>query len=161
MTRADIALRPIAPEDLGFLRSVYASTRTEELAPVPWTEAQKRAFLDHQFDAQHQHYQTHYTGASFDVILHEGRPCGRLYVARWLREIRIIDIALLPESRGRGIGGELLREILGEADRSGRSVTIHVERNNPALALYERLGFRLQEDKGVYLFLERPSAPGA
>jgi ribosomal protein S18 acetylase RimI-like enzyme len=89
------------------------------------------------------------------VVLVDGEPAGRLYVRRGDREIRIVDIALLPERRGNGIGTSLLRDLLAEADATGKSVTIHVERFNPALRLYERLGFAVAEDKGVYLFLER------
>jgi ribosomal protein S18 acetylase RimI-like enzyme len=77
-----------------------------------------------------------------------------LYVARWEREIRIMDIALLPEDRGAGIGTKLLRELQEEARAAGKSLTIHVERFNPALGLYERLGFQQIEDKGVYLLME-------
>ncbi len=87
----------------------------------------------------------------------DGVPAGRLYVARWPGEIRVMDIALLPEFRGRGIGSRLLRAIIEEAESSRCAVSIHVERMNPALSLYERLGFRLREDKGVYLLLERPA----
>jgi ribosomal protein S18 acetylase RimI-like enzyme len=88
------------------------------------------------------------------VVVVDGRPAGRLYVARWPEELRVIDIALLPEYRRRGIGTALLRALLEEAGASGRPVRIHVERFNPALAVYEKLGFRLLEDRGVYLFLE-------
>jgi ribosomal protein S18 acetylase RimI-like enzyme len=135
---------------------VYASTRAEELAVVPWDDAQKDAFLRMQFDAQDAWWRENYAEASFDVILADGEPAGRLYVHRGPSEIRIVDIALLPEHRGGGIGTSLLRELFTEADESGKSVTIHVERMNPALRLYERLGFAVAEDKGVYLFLERP-----
>ena len=135
---------------------MYASTRTEELAVVPWDDAQKDAFLRMQFDAQDAWWRENYADASFDVVLVGGEPAGRLYVHRGPSEIRIVDIALLPEHRGSGIGSSLLRDLLAEADESGKSVTIHVERMNPALRLYERLGFALAEDKGVYLFLERP-----
>jgi ribosomal protein S18 acetylase RimI-like enzyme len=90
-------------------------------------------------------------------VVVDGEPAGRLYVDRGEGEIRIVDIALLPDHRGQGIGGSLLRDLLVEADAGGKSVTIHVERLNPALKLYERLGFALAEDKGVYLFLERPA----
>jgi GNAT superfamily N-acetyltransferase len=80
---------------------------------------------------------------------------GRLCVARWPEELRVIGIApLLPEFRRRGIGGELLRGLLEEGRSRGVPVRIHVKRQNPALALYERLGFRVLEDRGVYLFLE-------
>jgi ribosomal protein S18 acetylase RimI-like enzyme len=92
------------------------------------------------------------------VIAVDGEPVGRLYVHRGPSEIRIVDIALLPEHRGDGLGTLLLRDLLAEADAAGKSVTIHVERMNPALRLYERLGFSVAEDKGVYLFLERSPA---
>jgi ribosomal protein S18 acetylase RimI-like enzyme len=147
-------LRPISESDDRFLRRVYASVREDELALVPWDEAQREAFLRQQFDAQDRHYREHYDGASFDVIEVEGEPAGRLYVARWEDEIRIMDIALLPEHRGAGIGTRLLRDLLDEARRTGRRVSIHVEKQNRALRLYERLGFATVADRGVYLLLE-------
>jgi ribosomal protein S18 acetylase RimI-like enzyme len=122
---------------------------------VDWDDAQKEAFLRHQFDAQDAWWRENYAAASFDVVLVDGEPAGRLYVHRGPSEIRIVDIALLSEHRGGGVGTSLLRDLLAEADAAGKSVTIHVERMNPALRLYERLGFALAEDKGVYLFLER------
>jgi ribosomal protein S18 acetylase RimI-like enzyme len=126
---------------------------------VPWDDSQKDAFLRAQFDAQDAWWREHYADASFDIVLVDGEPAGRLYVHRGPSEFRIVDIALLPEHRGSGIGTSLLEELASEADAAGRSLTIHVERMNPALRLYERLGFRLAEDKGVYLFLERPARP--
>lgn len=149
-----VSLRPIGPEDEAFLFTLYASTREEELKIVPWTDEQKHAFLQMQFRAQHQFYQEQYTGSTFDVILVDEVAAGRLYVARWGKELRIIDIALLPAWRGHGIGSRLLRTLQDEATAAHKPLTIHVERMNPALRLYERLGFTLSEDKGVYLFLE-------
>ena len=149
-----ITLRPAGPADDAFLRRVYAGTREEELAPVPWSDDERDAFLRHQFDAQDAHYRAHYDGASFDVIELDGVPAGRLYVARWPEEIRIMDIAILPEHRGAGAGTSLLRDLLDEGARSGKRVSIHVEKHNPALRLYERLGFLPVADKGVYLLLE-------
>jgi ribosomal protein S18 acetylase RimI-like enzyme len=146
------------PGDREFLYRVYASTREEELAVVPWDDAQKDAFLCMQFDAQDAWWHENYAEASFDVIVVEGEPAGRLYVHRGRSEIRIVDIALLPEHRGNGIGTQLLEGLLAEGDTGGKNVTIHVERMNPALRLYERLGFAVAEDKGVYLFLARPPA---
>jgi ribosomal protein S18 acetylase RimI-like enzyme len=148
-------LRPVEAGDRELLYRVYASTRAEELAAVPWDEAEKDAFLRAQFDAQDTWYREHYSRARFDVVEVGGEPVGRLYVHRGADEIRIVDIALLPEHRGNGVGTALLRELLAEADAAGKRVTIHVERLNPALRLYERLGFEVAEDKGVYLFLVR------
>jgi ribosomal protein S18 acetylase RimI-like enzyme len=149
-----VTLRPITPEDGSFLFALYASTRDEELKVVPWSDEQKAAFLQMQFLAQHNYYQQTYTDTAFDVIQLEGESVGRLYVSRWPEEMRIVDIALLPPWRGRGIGGALLRALQDEAREAAKPLTIHVERNNPALRLYERLGFAEREDKGVYLFLE-------
>jgi GNAT superfamily N-acetyltransferase len=156
-----VHLRPISDADLPFLGALYASTREAELRQVPWSETQKAAFLASQFSCQHTYYQVHYPAARFDVIEREGRAIGRLYLASLdgvgCGELRIIDVALLPAERGRGIGTRLLRAIITRAESEGRSVSIHVERDNPALALYERLGFRLREDRGVYLFMVHPA----
>jgi ribosomal protein S18 acetylase RimI-like enzyme len=147
-------LRAATPEDEPFLRAVYACTRAEELARAPWSDEQKRAFTDQQFTAQDAHYRQHYPTAQYSIIEVQGVPAGRLYVDRWETEIRIIDIALLPEHRRTGIGTKLLRELQDEARTAGKALTIHVEKFNPALSLYHRLGFQLIEDKSVYLFLE-------
>jgi ribosomal protein S18 acetylase RimI-like enzyme len=151
-----LTLRPVGPRDEEFLYRVYAGTRVEELAVVPWDEAQKEAFLRLQFDAQSRWYREHYARATYEVVLVDGEPAGRLYLHRGETEIRIVDIALLPEHRGTGVGTSLLSDLLAEADAVGKRVTIHVERFNPALRLYERLGFAVAEDKGAYLFLQRP-----
>jgi ribosomal protein S18 acetylase RimI-like enzyme len=149
-----ISLRSVTPQDNEFLYRVYASTRQEELAQVDWDTAHKEAFLRMQFAAQAKYYAENYDGAQFQIVLLNDTPVGRLYVARWAKGIRIIDIALLPEYRGRGIGSTLLNEILAEGQTRGLPVTIHVERFNPARRLYDRLGFRVAEDKGVYYLLE-------
>ena len=129
---------------------MYASTREEETQLVPWSEDQKRQFLEFQFQAQHTHYQQHFPDASYDLILLDGQPAGRLYVDRNSDEIRILDIALLPEYRGQGIGTRVLNEIREEAAAARLPIRIHVEQNNPALNLYKRLGFQQLEAKGVY-----------
>jgi RimJ/RimL family protein N-acetyltransferase len=153
-----ITLRAIRPDDAPFLYEVYASTRQDELRPVPWTPAEKTAFLRQQFHAQHSHYQQHYPGARFDLIELEGRPIGRLYVDRRPDAVLIVDIALLPAHRGAGIGTGILRGLLAEAAAAGRPVRIHVEHNNPALRLYGRLGFVRIADHGVYYLMECPPA---
>lgn len=149
-----IRLRPTTATDDPFLCALYASTRTEELAPVPWTEEQKRAFLEMQFRAQAIHYSTHYPSASFMVIENGGEPIGRLVIDRRPEDIRVVDISLIPEYRGRGIGTMFLRELLNEAEASGKSVSIHVEEFNPAMRLYDRLGFRRVDSHGVYHLME-------
>jgi ribosomal protein S18 acetylase RimI-like enzyme len=139
---------------------VYASTRAGELAQLPWSEAEKRVFLAMQFDAQDRDYRGRFPGARFDVVEQDGAPIGRLIVERGADEIRVLDIALLPEHRGAGAGSALLRELQAEAAARSQRVAIHVERANPARRLYERLGFRVEADEdAIYLFMVwRPEA---
>lgn len=148
-----VGLRLATPADEPLLYAVYASTRAEELALVDWDASQKSAFVQMQFTAQDHYYHEHFADAAFLVIECNGTPAGRLYVARWPTEIRIIDIALLPQYRNRGIGSWLMGQLLAEAADAGKRVGIHVERTNPALRLYTRLGFQQVADEGVYLLM--------
>jgi len=137
-----IVLRPETDADLDFLKGLYASSREREMALlVEWDDAQKREFLDMQFDAQRGHYRKHYTGARFDIIERDGEPIGRLYVGDLRREIVLMDISLIPAERGAGIGAGLCREIQAEASDKGKIMSLHVEDDNPARRLYDRLCF--------------------
>jgi len=146
--------RTITDADHPFLATLYASTRQEELAPVPWTDEQKQAFLQFQFEAQHTHYMQHFPDASYEIILLKNKPIGRLYLDRREDEIRIVDIALLQAYRNRGIGSQLLHTVFDEARAAGLLVRIHVEVNNPAMRLYQRLGFRKVNEDGIYWLME-------
>jgi ribosomal protein S18 acetylase RimI-like enzyme len=148
-----VTLRPARSEDREFLLAVYASTRAEELAPVPWTEEQKAAFLKMQFEAQDTDYRRNYADAEFSVVEVDESLAGRLYVQRRPDEIRLVDIALLPAFRRRGIGTGLLSRLFDEAASSGVPVTIHVELSNPARSLYERLGFVAEGEQGIYMLM--------
>jgi ribosomal protein S18 acetylase RimI-like enzyme len=151
-------LRPVADDDRAFLVELYASVREPELAHVPWDESTRRAFVEQQFAAQDAHYRGNYPGATLDVVELEGERAGRLYVHRGPHDIRIMDIALLPPFRGRGIATALLRALVDEAETGRRKLSIHVEANNPARTLYERLGFRPAGEHGVYILMERAAA---
>jgi ribosomal protein S18 acetylase RimI-like enzyme len=159
--RPAVALRPATANDRPFLARVYASTREPELAAAGFTEEQKAAFVEQQFSAQSLHYERNYHDTSFEVVLIDGEPAGRLIVGRWTEEIRVVDIGLLPERRGLGVGERLLRQVLAEAEARGVKASVHVERFNPALRLYERLGFAVVGEHGIHLLMERPpSAEG-
>ena len=132
-------LRPSTPQDRELLYRIYASTRAGEMAVVPWSEQQKEDFLRFQFDAQDRYYREHFPRAAYDLVMLDGEPIGRLYVDRRADEIRLIDIALLPEHRGAA---------------AGKPVRIHVEHDNPAMRLYRRLGFSKIEEQGVYHLME-------
>lgn len=160
MTRAqDLALRPIEAGDQAFLFRLYASTRVDELAPLGWDQTAIEAFLRAQFELQDRVYRQTYPDASFAVVLVAGAPGGRLYVDRDLDSIHLIDIALLPEHRGRGIGTALLGQLLEEGREAATRVTLEALRSSPALPLYRRLGFEITREDDVYATLEsRPAA---
>jgi len=151
---AEVALRPLTEADEPFALSLYAATREDELAPVSWSAEQKAAFVAMQFAAQSAHYAQHYDGMTSDVVLIDGEPAGRLLVHRGRQEIRIVDISLLARFRGRSAGSELLAELMDEATEMGKRLSIHVERDNRARSLYERLGFVHVGETGVHLLME-------
>ena len=150
-----IDFRPMTDDDLPFLARVYISTRWEELQATGWSDDTKIAFLQQQFALQHEYYTANYDGADFLIILHDDQPAGRLYVVEWKDTIRVIDIALLPAFRNRGIGTQVMTDIIRRAEKSGLSVSIHVEHNNPALSLYRRLGFEKHDEHGIYWLMIR------
>lgn len=152
--RGPVHLRAATDDDREFLIGLYGSVRAEELALVAWEEGQREAFVRMQFDAQDIQYRRINPNGTFDVIELQGRPVGRLYVDRRPTEIRIVDISLLPEFRGAGIGGGLLDELMREAAASGRRLTIHVEITNRAASLYTRLGFVEAARQGPYRRME-------
>jgi GNAT superfamily N-acetyltransferase len=152
-------LRPETEADIPFLMRLFASTREDELANVPWNAEQRQAFLAQQFQAQRYHYRNYIDGCIFDVIEHNGKPAGRIYLHERPSRLHLVDVALLPAWRGHGVGAALLEALQEAARQSGRGVTTFVERFNPALRLYRRLGFAEITDHGVYLEMEwRPES---
>jgi ribosomal protein S18 acetylase RimI-like enzyme len=151
LSERGFSLRALDDDDLPWLRDLYATTRAEEMAPVPWPEIAKRAFLDQQFGLQHQHYLAHYADTDFMAIEQTGRgPVGRYYLQRAGSGDLIVDICLFPGMRGSGVGGALIRHSQAEAAALGRGMHLHVMRSNPAARrLYERLGFVVTDDSGA------------
>jgi ribosomal protein S18 acetylase RimI-like enzyme len=149
-----ITLRDITPEDDAFLREVYACTRAQEIAMVPWNDEQREAFLRFQFDAQHSYYHEQFPDARYQIIIDEGEPVGRLYVARRASEIKILDLTVLPQYRKTGVGSKLMQDLLAEAKAGGKAVLIWVEQTNPSQKLFKDLGFSKIEDDGYQDLLE-------
>jgi ribosomal protein S18 acetylase RimI-like enzyme len=151
-----VELRPAAEADYEELVRVYASTRAAELAQVTWwDDAQKLDFCRSQYGAQKAEYEARFPDAEYDVILLGGRTAGRIWVGRAEDEIRLLDIALLPEAQGRGVGAALLRALIEEARASGKRLRHMVFMlNADALRFYERLGFRVFEEFNGYQHME-------
>lgn len=161
LRQAGIALVPAqSPADLPFLLSLFGETREEEMRCAPWTAEQKARFISQQFAAQHTHYIRTYDLTDFFLITRDGIPIGRLYLDRGPVEFRIVDITLTAAARGQGLGAAIMSSIFAEADVTGRPVTIHVEFNNPARHLYQRLGFIQKTFQPPYFLMERPGMGG-
>lgn len=155
-----VNLRPITLEDMDFLRKLYATNRYD-IDRLQLPQAQKEQFLSMQFEAQHDHYQRYFTNATFDLIRLGNEPIGRIYVAVNDDEIRLIDIALLPEYRGQGIGANLIDQLLQKSREISLPIRLRVEPDNPALRLYQRLGFQTIAAEQTNLQMEwNPASDG-
>ncbi|WOB26427.1 MULTISPECIES: GNAT family N-acetyltransferase [Xanthomonas] len=137
-----VVLRPERDADLPWLQALYASTRSDELACVPWPQATKRAFLHQQFSLQRAHYRQYFADADFLIVEANDARIGRLYLHRTAPQHTLIDISLLPGWRGRGIGSHLLAHAQTCAREAGCALSLHVLHANPAAQrLYVRHGF--------------------
>lgn len=150
-----VKLRPITNDDDQFLLSVYASTREEELSQAEWAEGQKEMFLRWQFDTQRREYSARFPDADYHVILIDERPAGRIWVGSDEEQIRLLDIALLPEFQNRGVGTALLHRLMDQAATAGKALRHMVFMlNSDAHRFYERLGFKIIDDLGAYRHME-------
>ena len=157
-TNADsVTLRPAETQDDVFLFQLYRDTRAEEMAAWGWGEVQQQAFLSLQFRARNLSYST-YKNTEHSIILDGGRPIGRLLISGMEDEIRLVDIALLAEARGLGIGAKLITGLFAKAMSEGKPLRLHVEKFSRAFRLYQRLGFQVIEDTGTQYFMELASA---
>jgi ribosomal protein S18 acetylase RimI-like enzyme len=158
MTPSEVQRRPVGESDRAFLLSLYAVVREPELALTPWTPEQKHAFVEMQFNAQTVGYRDAHPRASHEIICAGGRDVGRIYWSHDKDCLHVLDITIAPLSRNLGMGSCVLRDILEEADREQKSVTIYVESYNPSLRLFDRLGFRPVARDGFQLLLKRSPA---
>jgi ribosomal protein S18 acetylase RimI-like enzyme len=150
-----VSLRPVTPADREFLVAVYGGTRAQELAQVDWEEGQKEAFVRWQFERQDEEYRQRYPDARYDVILVDGVPAGRIWVGSDAKQIRLLDIAIIPQFQNRGVGTELIRQLMAEATQANKVLRHMVfVLNDDAHRFYERLGFVVIEDLGGYKHME-------
>lgn len=153
-------LRPVTLADDDFLLSVYASTRAEELAQAEWAEGQQEAFVKWQFDLQRREYEARFPDAEYYLVAIDEQPAGRIWIGADSEQMRLLDIALLPEFQNRGAGTLLLRLLIAEAERAAKPLRHMVfVLNNDAHRFYERLGFTMIEDLGAYKHMEWRSGP--
>ncbi|MBP7336176.1 GNAT family N-acetyltransferase [Niveispirillum sp.] len=165
LVRAGYGLRREGEQDLPFLRTLYASTRAEEMRASGWTKKQQEVFLAEQFRLQDAHYRREFPDTVRQIVVKDAQPVGRLYLRRVnlplpaRPEIRVNDIALLPVARSQGIGSALMKAVLEIAAAEGLIVSLTVYEDNRALNLYHRLGFHgVTRENGRLLMRWRPQA---
>ena len=151
-TTLAFALRPATPADVDFEHHLYASTR-DDLRPLGPEVFD--GLVGMQFRAQSMSIRLDHPDADRKIVLVEEAPVGRLIVDGSGQHIEIIDVALLPAYRGHGIGTTLLRGVFAQADRMGRAIRLHCEKQSRAVRLFERLGFVVSADVGMYLAMSR------
>jgi GNAT superfamily N-acetyltransferase len=157
-----LRLRDETPDDSAFICDLYADVRRDELAQTDWPQQAIADFLADQYRLQMEHYRKHYAGSGFFVIERRVLPAnrfervGRIYLANWTDELRIMETAIVRKYRGHGMGTVLMEVVLAFADEHQKRSSLHVEAYNPAKRLYQRLGFVAMENVGVYERMERP-----
>jgi GNAT superfamily N-acetyltransferase len=150
-----MVLRPVTDSDEEFLLSIYAGTRADELAQAEWEPGQQEAFVKWQFDLQRREYGVRFPDAEYYVIMIDDSPAGRIWIGRDDQQIRLLDIAILPEFQNRGAGTMLLRWLIDESKRVRKTLRHMVfVLNNDAHRFYERLGFVVIEEFGAYKHME-------
>jgi len=155
-----VTLRAVVEEDGPFLLELYKSTRPEMVA-LGWPPAQLEAFLKMQLNGQQRSYEMQYPDAKHQIILFKGEEVGRLITFSTEQEIRLADVALLPQHRNQGVGAFLVRELCMEAAQRNVPVRLQVSKFNPAMRLYERLGFKMLGESDTHFQMEwRPIPPG-
>ena len=160
MINVQVDFRPALPSDEPFLFELYASTRQEEIAAWGWEDAQRQAFLSMQFNARQRQYSATAMNASHQIILCAGQPVGHIWIDHRPAEIVLVDIALLPDQRGVGIGTALIQRLQAEAAQAGKPIRLHVLNTNRASRLYSRLGFQVSREDEIYAeMVWKPAIP--
>ncbi len=148
-----VSLRPERDDDRDFRYRLFCDSRQPEFALLLPPDV-FRQVMAHQFQAQTVSYQAQFPQARFDIIELAGRPIGRIIVDRRGDRLHIVDQAIIPELRGRGIGSAIMRALMDEAAARRVPVTLQVaSSNDPSMRLYVRLGFVPTETASLYIEL--------
>ena len=152
-----VSLRPAQPDDEDFLYELFCRSVGDDLTALD--AAHRDVILRMQFNAQHQSYKAEFPKAEHQIIMLDGRVIGRVLVERTENEHRGVDIALMPGERSGGIGTMLIQELLDEAASAGKPFRISVVRTNPAMHLYNRLGFKTTGESLTHFMMEWEDVP--
>ena len=149
-----LGFRPVSlPQDEAFLKRLYGSTR-DDLAQIPLPDLQKETLIEMQYEAQRRQYLIDFPEARHDILLLNNEPAGRLMVNEESDSHRIIDLAILPEHRGMGVGESVIRAEQERACRAQKPLRLQVLVTNRAARLYERTGFKIIDSSQTHHVME-------
>jgi GNAT superfamily N-acetyltransferase len=145
-------LRDVNDADEDFLFRVFVSSRESEFSVFP--EPHRAALIRMQFAAQRQSYARRYADARHSIVLVDGQDAGHLWIGEDEKDIVVLDVALLPEYRNRGIGTALYSRLIEQARAAGKVLRASVSAANPgSLRFHQRMGFTMTGGDGMYIAL--------
>jgi ribosomal protein S18 acetylase RimI-like enzyme len=155
-----IAVRPALPQDEIYLYELYSAIRTPEFMLAPITATQREDLIRMQFRGQMSAYAQTYPNSCYHIVLLDGKPIGRLWVAPGEGEFHLVDIAVHPTFQSKGIGSVLIQRLQQEATKARLPIRCSVFRFNPgSLRFHQRLGFAIYRQDEMYYYLEWRPVP--
>ncbi len=136
-----ITTRAASKQDDAFLFGLFQAVRLPEFAHAGLAGVQLDLLMNIQYAGQMQTYGAEYPGGD-EIVLLDGEAIGRIWLYRGTAEHHLVDIALMPEYRNRGIGTALLQDAIAGARAAGVRLRCSVAATNPgSLRFHQRLGF--------------------
>ena len=149
-----LTLRPSRADDQEFLYRLFCSVHSEKLNLALLSVEERNRLIGLMYQGFAGHYSTIGPAADDRIVLLNNECIGRMILLQTREEIRLADLAILPQYRQRGIGTALIGQLQTESLMSNRPVRLHVARFDRASRLYQRLGFYKIDVEGPYLHLE-------
>src|SRR5580693_5097548 len=149
-----LTLRPSRADDQEFLHRLFCSVHSEKLNLALLSVEERNRLIGLMYQGFAGHYSTIGPAADDRIVLLNNESIGRMILLQTREEIRLADLAILPQYRRRGIGSALIGQLQTESTMSKRPVRLQVAQFDHALRLYQRLGFYKTDAIGTYLHLE-------
>lgn len=155
-----LAVRPALPQDEIFLYELYSAVRGPEFALAPVSATQREHLIRMQFNGQMSAYTQKYPNSCYHIVLLDGKPVGRLWVAPGQREFHLVDIAVHPSLQKKGIGTVLVQRLQQEATQARLPITSSIFRFNAgSMRFHKRLGFSIVREDEMYYYMEWKPLP--
>jgi GNAT superfamily N-acetyltransferase len=145
-----ISFRPARPEDFDYCAKLYFAGMERTIGQLGLDMAAQATSFRQRWDL-----------TQVRIITFDGSDIG------WVQSTAQDDVHFLAQLfvdapfQRQGIGTEAMNCIIAEAAREGRAVTLGVVKANPALRLYERLGFHVTHEDDRKFYMRREPDPAA